>query len=200
MKEAGKFLFKYRSYTPLPFIIFSLIFMNPTLLSIITGFILSLSGEAIRIWSVGYAGSETRTTSNVGGSHLVTQGPYSLVRNPLYLGNILIYTGIGIMSFALFPFFQIFALLFFSFQYYCIIIVEEEFLQTKFQDIFSNYKQSVNRFIPGKKPLPEAINSKLDFKIEGAFKSERRSLQAFILVSVIIIGYYIIRTFTVPRW
>lgn len=195
MRELGKYFFKYRSYVPLPFVIVMLIFMKPTLLSILIGFAIALSGELIRIWSVGFAGSETRTTSGVGGTYLVTQGPYSIVRNPLYVGNILIYNGIGIMSLALFPYLQIFGVLFFTFQYYCIILAEEDFLSNKFKDVFAQYTKSVNRFIPWINDIPDNVLSKLNFNLSEGIRSERRSLQAFIITSAIIIIYYIIKQF-----
>ena len=165
--------------------------MEPTLWSIIIGFAIALTGELIRIWSVGFAGSETRTTSGVGGTFLVTQGPYAIVRNPLYVGNILLYVGIGIMSMTLFPYLQIFALLFFVFQYYCIILAEEEFLSEKFSEVFTQYKRSVKRFIPWINAIPENIRSKLIFNLKAGIKSERRSLQAFLITSTIIIIYFI---------
>ncbi len=167
--------------------------MKPTLLSIIVGFIVALSGELIRIWAVSFAGSETRTTSGVGGTFLVTQGPYAIVRNPLYIGNILLYVGIGIMSMALFPYLQIFALLFFTFQYYCIILAEEDFLSNKFSDTFSQYRKSVKRFLPWINNVPEEIKSKLGFNLNTGFKSERRSLQAFLITAAIIIFYFILK-------
>lgn len=170
-----------------------IIFMEPTLTSIIIGFIIALSGEMIRIRSVSLAGSETRTTSGVGGTYLVTQGPYSVVRNPLYIGNILIYSGIGIMSMSLFPYLQIFALLFFFFQYYCIILAEEDFLAGKFGDTFSKYKNSVNRFFPRKNNIPDEIKSNLVYNLNSGIRSERRSLQAFLLASLIIISYYFLK-------
>jgi len=172
-----------------------LIFMKPTLLSILIGFAIALSGEVIRIWSVGFAGSETRTTSGVGGTYLVTQGPYSIVRNPLYVGNILIYNGIGIMSLALFPYLQIFGVFFFTFQYYCIILAEEDFLSNKFKDVFAQYTNSVNRFIPWINDIPDNALSKLNFNLSEGIRSERRSLQAFIITSAIIIIYYIVKQF-----
>ncbi len=165
--------------------------MRPTLSSIVAGFLIALTGELIRIWSVSFAGSETRTTSGVGGTYLVTQGPYSVVRNPLYIGNILLYVGIGIMSMALFPYLQIFAFCFFIFQYYCIILAEEEFLQEKFGDVFSVYKKCVNRFTPSFKKLPSEVTSKLSLDVKEGIKSERRSLQAFLITSGIIILYFI---------
>ncbi len=191
MKEFGEFFFRYRSYIPLPFILVMLLFMEPAFTSILIGLVVALSGEAIRIWSVSLAGSETRTTSGVGGTYLVTQGPYSIVRNPLYVGNILIYTGIGIMSFALFPYLQIFAFLFFLFQYYCIILAEENILATKFGNVFTEYKNTVNRFLPGKNKISDKINSNLELNVKAGFKSERRSIQALIITSSIIVVYFV---------
>ena len=99
--------FKYRSYTPIPFVIVMLIFENASVESLIVGFIIALAGELIRFWGVSWAGSETRTTGSVGGSNLIISGPFAYVRNPLYVGNILMYTGLGVMSFALFPYLHI---------------------------------------------------------------------------------------------
>jgi len=193
MKDLGSIFFKYRSYIPLPFVFLMLVFMEPTLTSIIIGFFIALSGELIRIWSVSFAGSETRTTSGVGGTYLVTQGPYSVIRNPLYAGNILIYIGIGIMSNALFPYLQIFAFLFFLFQYHCIVLAEEEFLQNKFTKIYSDYKKTVGRFIPKFTKLPDHIKSGLELNVKSGLRSERRSLQAFLITSSIIITYYLLK-------
>ncbi|MBM4158006.1 MAG: isoprenylcysteine carboxylmethyltransferase family protein [Ignavibacteria bacterium] len=190
MEKTGNLLFKYRSYTPIPFLILMLLFMKPVLISIIAGLLISLCGEIIRIWAVGYAGSETRTTAEPGGSNLVTQGPYGIIRNPLYAGNILIYTGAGIMSFALFPYLQIAGLLYFIFQYYCIIVSEEVYLNKSFRS-YEIYKKYVNRFFPSFKKIPDDIKSKLEFDIKAGLKSEKRSLQALFLVSLIIIIYFV---------
>ncbi|MBS1518701.1 MAG: isoprenylcysteine carboxylmethyltransferase family protein [Bacteroidetes bacterium] len=193
MKELGNIFFKYRSYIPLPFVFVMILFMKPTLASIIAGFLIALSGEIIRIWSVSFAGSETRTTSGVGGTYLVTQGPYSVIRNPLYAGNILIYLGIGIMSNALSPYLQIFAFIFFSFQYHCIVLAEEDFLQNKFRDIYPDYRKFVGRFFPKFRKVPAHILSGLELNVKNGFKSERRSLQAFLITSFIIIIYYLLK-------
>lgn len=193
-KRLGKFFFRHRSYTPFPLIIVMLLFMEPTIMSIVSGFLIACAGEIIRLWAVGYAGSETRTTSGVGGSRLVTQGPYSIVRNPLYVGNILIYTGMGIMSNALFPWLQIAGIVYFTFQYYCIILNEEDYLRKTFKDIFIKYTTRVNRFIPEKTEIPPEICSGLRFNLNAGLRSEKRSLQAFIATVVVILILYITRT------
>lgn len=199
MKSIGKILFKYRSYTPLPFVFLMIIFMNPTLLSMAVGFAVVALGEAVRIWSVGYAGSETRTTDGVGGSNLVTQGPYGIIRNPLYWGNIMIYTGFGIMSNALFPLLAILAFSYFVFQYYAIILNEEEYLRVTYKESFEIYCAHVKRFLPFPKELPEEAKSKLQFEIGEGFKSEKRSLQAVIIVTLIVVAGYIIERYGLFR-
>jgi protein-S-isoprenylcysteine O-methyltransferase Ste14 len=192
-KKLGNFFFRFRSYTPFPLIIVMLVFMDPTIMSIVSGFLIACAGEAIRLWAVSYAGSETRTTSAVGGSRLVTQGPYSIVRNPLYIGNILIYTGMGVMSNALFPWLQIAGIFYFAFQYYCIILNEEDYLRQTFKDDFVKYTSSVNRFLPIKASIPPEICSGLSFNLNAGFRSEKRSLQAFITTVVVILLFYISR-------
>lgn len=194
--KLGNFFFIYRSYIPIPFLLICIIFMEPVPASLITGFLISVCGELIRLWSVSYAGSETRTTTSVGGSQLITKGPYTFVRNPIYVGNILIYTGIGIMSNAFFPFLQIIGLLFFVFQYYCIVLREEEFLREKFGDVYESFFNSVNRFIPSYSGASIDSGSIQSFDIKKGIISERRSLQAFLISAIIIFAGYLIRLYS----
>jgi protein-S-isoprenylcysteine O-methyltransferase Ste14 len=191
MKNLGKIFFRYRSYSPLPFVILMILFMKPTLISIIIGLLITFCGEFIRLWAVSYAGSETRTTSGVGGTQLVTQGPFGFVRNPLYIGNITIYFGLGLMSLSLFPYLQIIALTFFIFQYYCIILEEEEYLENTFKDKFISYKKIVNRFIPKKCNLPEDLKSDIKIDIKNGLNSEKRSLQSISIITFLILAFYI---------
>ncbi|MGE5859009.1 MAG: methyltransferase family protein [Ignavibacteria bacterium] len=176
--------FKYRSYTPVPFLLIMILYENANIWSLIAGFCIAVSGELLRLWGVSWAGSETRTTGEVGGSFLIVSGPFAHVRNPLYLGNILIYTGLGVMSFAVFPFLQIAGLLFFYFQYRMIIKEEEKYLQSTFGAVFEDYKRNVPRFILRISPYkPESVEQPV-FKIKAGLRSEKRSLQALSLVSL----------------
>ena len=138
-KSLSSLFFKYRSYTPIPFIILMLLYENANIWSLIIGFITAVAGELLRLWGVSWAGSETRTTGHMEGTFLIISGPFAHVRNPLYIGNILIYLGMGIMSFAIFPYLQLVALLFFILQYYYIIKGEEEYLMNRYGDQFKEY-------------------------------------------------------------
>ena len=187
----GQFFFKYRSYTPLPFLVVLFLFGRPTLLTLVIGFLIAASGEMMRIWAVSYAGSETRTTK-LGASVLVTQGPYAYVRNPLYLGNFMIYFGVSIMANSLFPFLQIIGLIYFYLQYHFIIREEEAFLRSKFKDKYDEYAASVSRFIPKPAPLDTGKQSKLKFDLKAGYRSEKRTFQAMTSIMLMVLMIFIL--------
>ena len=183
-------MFRYRSYTPLPFLALMIWFAHPTPASMLAGLAVVLLGEGIRFWGVAFVGAETRTTGTVGGTYLVTNGPFAHVRNPLYVGNMLLYAGIGIMSLALFPGLLFLALLWFGVQYSMIVAREEEYLAQRFGEEFSEYAKNVPRFVPrltpfdSGRPMPKSLNV-----VEG-LASERRTLQAIGLVALLIVGKF----------
>ncbi len=185
MKEFSKFLFRYRSFTPIPFIAIMLVYYNGNLQSWIVGGLAIILGELLRIWGISYAGYLTRSTLKLVAKKLVTVGPFAHVRNPLYIGNIFIYVGFGILSLALFPYLQIVALSWFVLQYKLIINIEEEFLEQKFGMQYQNYKNNVNRFSPIIKGYKENINEESTGNLKEALKSESRTLQALASVSAV---------------
>ncbi|HUX92959.1 MAG TPA: isoprenylcysteine carboxylmethyltransferase family protein [Ignavibacteriaceae bacterium] len=182
---ASKF-FKYRSYTPIPFLLLMFFYEDANVWSLILGFIIAVTGELIRLWGVSWAGSETRTTGSVGGTFLVVSGPFARVRNPLYVGNILMYFGLGVMSFSIFPYLQIIALLFFFIQYYSIIKEEEGYLSKTYGKDYQDYLNNVPRFIPRFTRYKASNVEQPPFDLKAGLKSEKRTLQAFTLVSLTI--------------
>jgi protein-S-isoprenylcysteine O-methyltransferase Ste14 len=182
--------FRYRSYTPVPLAVLMLIFAKPTPASFAAGLPIAAAGELIRLWGVSIAGSETRVTGGVGASQLITSGPFAYVRNPLYLGNILIYVGLGIASMALFPWLQGAALLFFAYQYRSIVSLEEEFLLKKFGDTYRRYRDAVPRFMPDGRRFAPDPSGQPAVSWNRGFRSERRSLQAIAILTaaLIVIG------------
>jgi len=187
-------IFKYRSYTPIPFLILMLIFENASVTSLVIGFIIALTGELIRLWGVSWAGSETRTTGGVGGSFLVISGPFAHVRNPLYVGNILLYFGIGIMSMSLFPYLQIVALLFFVFQYFVIVKEEEGYLIKTFGEDYKKYFNNVPRFLWRFSSYKDESIPQPEFIFSKGLKSETRTLQAFGFVALLIVIKWYLRS------
>jgi protein-S-isoprenylcysteine O-methyltransferase Ste14 len=187
MNNIATKIFKYRSFTPIPFLILMLVFENATIATLVIGFLVALSGELMRLWGVSWAGSETRTTGGVGGSFLVISGPFGHVRNPLYVGNILMYLGLGIMSWALFPYLQIVAIIFFIVQYHFIVKEEESYLIKTFGDDYKKYVENVPRFGWRLIAYTDDLIQQPEFIVSKGIKSESRTLQAFGLTALLIV-------------
>jgi protein-S-isoprenylcysteine O-methyltransferase Ste14 len=62
---------------------------RPTPGGVLAGFLVAACGEALRLWAAGHL---IKTDA------LVTSGPYRHTRNPLYLGRLLILTGLCVMA------------------------------------------------------------------------------------------------------
>jgi protein-S-isoprenylcysteine O-methyltransferase Ste14 len=184
-------LFQYRSYTPIPFLLVMIVFAHPTIISMVLGALSVLAGEFLRLWGVAIAGSETRTTGPVGGTFLITTGPFSYVRNPLYVGNMLLYVGVGIM--AGLPLFALFALVYFFFQYSLIVSLEEEYLHKTFGDDFKRYCAEVPRFFPAMRKYAGGAHEQPELQWRRGMQSERRTLQAILLVAILLIILMFVR-------
>ncbi|MCK4640691.1 MAG: isoprenylcysteine carboxylmethyltransferase family protein [Candidatus Marinimicrobia bacterium] len=140
--------FKYRGITPLPFVILLIVQSDMTRWGVVSGLVLSAIGELIRISGVRVAGGRTRTRK-VGARKLCTGGIYSYVRNPLYLGNVIIYMGFALFAGGLWVFYLMFiALIYFVFQYGMIISLEEKTLADLFGENYQEYRQNVHRLFP----------------------------------------------------
>ena len=169
-----------------------ILFAVPTSFSLIVGIVLIASGEFLRLWGVAIAGSETRTTGPVGGTFLITTGPFAYVRNPLYVGNIIIYTGFGVMSLALFPWLTAVAFIVFTVEYIMIVSLEEEYLEKTFGEEYDRYRKSVPRFLPALKKYSPGDNPQPGLDWRRGFASEKRTLQAIgVLILVLIILWHI---------
>jgi hypothetical protein len=132
-------------------------------------------------------------TGSVGAPEVVVAGPFAYVRNPLYVGNILTYIGIGIMSNALFPWLVIAAAMWFAFQYFQIVLAEEEFLMNEFGAGYVEYKKNVPRFIPRLSPYVDPVQSNQLLNWKEAVHSERRTFQAIGLVLLVLLVLWYMR-------
>ena len=174
--------FKGRSFTPIPILLIMLYFARPNSPYFFLGIVLIVIGEIIRLRSVSFAGGETRTM-NVGASSICKSGPYSIVRNPLYIGNMMIYIGFAFVSGSVYVVTITFA--YFFIQYSLIISLEEEALEVKFGDEYITYKKLVPSILP-------KINNKfrnydtIPSSLAKTIKTEKRTLQNILLVSLLL--------------
>ena len=183
--DTGNFLFKYRSYTPIPLALYILYNSHPEIQNVLIGFILISIGESLRMWAVSYAGGITRTT-NVGAPSLCTSGPYGYTRNPLYIGNMIIYSGVVFVAGSL----NILSMLivtwaFFIIQYYLIINLEQNTLIDIFGKEYKNYMNNVPIFFPRLTSWKNK-DKYVPMKFSKTIKTEKRTLQNIILLIMII--------------
>lgn len=173
----GELLFRLRGFTPVPLIVVVLYFAHPTNSSFSWGIAFMVIGELIRLWGVAYAGGVTRTR-NVGAPELIVSGPFARVRNPLYLGNMFMYTGAAVIANVWMPFLILVVWLYFGFQYYFIVKVEESKLVELFGEEYNRYREQVPTFIPRLKPAQGKSNQRPDFA--NALRSEKSTFLSFV--------------------
>ena len=181
------FLFSNRSFTPVPIALIIIYLSNPSILYFIYGMPLILIGEVIRINAVSYAGGITRTM-NVGAPSLCTSGPYSMTRNPLYLGNMIIYLGIVLVAGGKYVvILEGIVFLYFTFQYMMIISLEEETLKKLFGDEYISYMENVPRLFPKINRWTGGLNVHKPSNLYKTLKTERRTLQNIVLILSILV-------------
>lgn len=142
----GAVLFRHRGWLPVPFLLVPLLahgVMEP--MNWIVGFVLIVLGEAIRLSGVAAAGTVTRRRSRTV-QRLVTYGIFAWMRNPLYVGNFLIWMGFTVISGVLW--FIPVAVLLFAIEYTLIVRYEEGVLESIFGQEYLRYKARTPRWFP----------------------------------------------------
>ena len=169
--ELGEKLFQWRDYTAIPIFMFILLIASPSARTATIGTLLILAGEGIRVYTVGFLG-QTANERDAQSEFVISHGPYALIRNPLYVGNMVVI--LGVLIYAGTPIVGLLALVFFGFQYHCVVKYEESFMLAKFGEEYQRYMERVPAWIPIKVPMVE------DFpvppSITAAIKMERKSI------------------------
>lgn len=99
----------------------------------------------IRTWAAAYLRSSVVHDHALHSESLVADGPFRYVRNPLYLGGVLLAAGIGFLASRTGWFVMTFGLLFF---YYRLIWREEAALNASQGESFRKYCAAVQQFFP----------------------------------------------------
>ena len=196
MEKQGVWLFRFRGTLPLIILVLGVCeyiitrIDNPTYVingasspqlihSEILCFVVSLLGLAVRAFTVGYTPANTsgRNVAEQVADQLNTTGLYSVVRNPLYVGNFLMWLGIAMLTMNLW--FIISFILLFWVYYERIIFAEEQFLTNKFGSVYTDWADKTPCFIPR---LKGYVAPKLPFSWKKVIKKEKNGLLALLLV------------------
>lgn len=194
LEQDGRLLFGFRSFLPLVLVPVGAIalFSAPQMEQVLGGtfedvwtygsLAISISGLLVRWLTIGTvpAGTSGRSTSDMRADTLNTTGMYSVVRNPLYLGNFLAFVGL-ILAIKVW-WFALVCMLVYWLYIERIIAAEERFLSDKYGVGYENWTTQTPVFCPDlrlwKKPS-------LAFSIRNVARREYNGL--FVIVSAFLI-------------
>jgi protein-S-isoprenylcysteine O-methyltransferase Ste14 len=168
LAQIGRLLFTHRLEIGLGVTAVAAPFVKPTVAGTAAqrslkagGFFLVLIGLGLRVWASSFAGRHTRS-QKIEGDKLAAAGPYGYVRNPIYLGSVVLGSGMVLLigdRRLVVPCALTFLALYFG-----LIPAEEEFLTTKFPDEYAAYCRNVPRLIPRLTPWPGAAKKPFDWQ------------------------------------
>jgi len=180
----GCWLFRHRGVLPVPLLLAALCL--PTSMTIASwglGLVVLAVAETLRLAGVAAAGAGTRRRSRTV-AHLVTDGPFAWMRNPLYFGNGLAWTGVaaitgigwlvpaGIVAFAI--------------EYSLIVRYEEGVLESLFGETYLAYKRRTPRWLPKRpQPGPRPLGRGYDWR--EAWRSESSTFTNLALVMLALV-------------
>ena len=157
-EAAGSWLFRWRSYLPLLMLLlipaglaqFDYPLGSHILDELWEMFCLAVSalGLTVRVVTTGFSatGTSGRQTKEQVAATLNSTGMYSIVRNPLYLGNFLM--ALGVVMFIRAWWLPLLYAAIFTLYYERIVVAEERFLRHEFGQKFDEWATKTPAFIP----------------------------------------------------
>ncbi len=156
----------------------------------------------VRIHTLGFVKPNTsgRNTSKQIADGVNQTGMYSLLRHPLYLGNFLMWFGIGLLTENIA--FNLFFILGFWLYYERIMYAEETFNIKKFGKEYTDWSANVPPFVP---KLSNYVKPELDFAWKKVIRQEKSGIAALFIVFMVFhqIEYFFINDqldFSLSLW
>lgn len=192
----GNFLFKYRNAV-FPLVLLALLFgfrpLQPPgntdygLGMDLFGFFISVMGESVRVAVIGLAYIKRGgLNKRVHADSLVVEGIFAHCRNPLYLGNLLIFLGLFVMHNNPWVYFLGFG--FFLLSYSAIVAAEEAYLKTKFGADYQDYCSRVNRWLPQLGGLRKTLGS-MRFNWRRVVAKDYASAYSWMVLALLLMCY-----------
>ena len=175
MRNTTEALIKYRSLIGIVCLIVVLWLATPSARAIFIGFFLMMVGMFFRGWSSGYIDKDRE---------LATEGPYSLTRNPLYFGNLLIASGIAVASNHWLT--ALICAVYYVFFFTFLIAIERKRMKERFGPRYEAWARDANLFFPRIKKI-----RKFNFNIALYMKNReyRVLFYSLFVIAVLVVKY-----------
>jgi len=162
----GRFVFRYRNYL-VPVVLVGVVALTPRAAAggdrldawlDVLGFLVAMLGQALRVTVIGYAYIRRGgVNKQLAAPKLVCEGFYAHSRNPMYVGNFLLFVGLMLIynspwGYALILPAVALALL-------ALVRAEERYLTERFGSEYTDYCRRVNRFLPNPRGLRATMRS-----------------------------------------
>jgi protein-S-isoprenylcysteine O-methyltransferase Ste14 len=188
LEKSGNWLFRRRSWLPatilVPVAVYILVIANRSVIYFnytweIACILVSVAGELLRSYTVGYVPRNTsgRNVIEQMADELNTKGIYSVVRNPLYIGNFLMWLG-PVMFLRSVWWVFVFVLAYWLY-YERIIFAEEQYLRRKFGEAYDTWAFRVKAVIPS---FRRYVRADLPFSFRNVLKREHNSIANLFVV------------------
>jgi protein-S-isoprenylcysteine O-methyltransferase Ste14 len=156
---------------------------RPTPWSLVAGGGLVILGEAIRVWASGHL---MRT------QELTTSGPYAHVRDPLYLGRLLLLVGFCLMAWGYAWVLLLIGLGVFFFNYMPRKYRKE---MTRLEDLYGDeyrqYAAYARSLVPRFKPYPSARKRNWSFALFWKENREQYFFSGVAILALLLVGLYL---------
>jgi len=185
----GNVLFRFRSFTPVPVLVFLAYRLWATRSGYgpggpgvdfalnLVGLASAFLGQALRFYTLGQVPEGTSGQRDVLEAWTLNhRGPYAYVRNPLYVGNLGITLGLLLIAHDVWTY--VIGLGFFFGEYFFIIRAEENFLRGRFGEAFDDFCRKVRRWVPRLTPAYEG-KLRQGFDTRRALKKEHNPFAAW---------------------
>jgi protein-S-isoprenylcysteine O-methyltransferase Ste14 len=159
-----------------------LILATPTVLSLIMGGMIVFAGQALRVWASGHL---------VRNEEVTTSGPYAYLRDPLYLGRLLLLVGFCVAAWGYNWIILILGLGVFFFNYMPRKYRKEMArLEKIFGEDYRDYASSVRGLLPRLTPYPKARKRPWRFDLFWSVNREKYFLLGTIVFFLLVVGRY----------
>jgi protein-S-isoprenylcysteine O-methyltransferase Ste14 len=173
----------YKEYTPIPLLLLLFVYADPSAFSVLLGLVIIIAGEFLRICTVSHL-LELKKVFPEDQFKVFESGPFTYVRAPLYLGNLLLAIGISFFSGAYSV--MILTVIIGLAHYYLLLLLDEEKALEEFGEKFRDYRKKTPSFVPIKLPTKAVILRERNYS-DAIEKETRTILSAGIIVLIILL-------------